>query len=159
MAISMNIIISDDFALKRSVKPYVGELVIISMITAGMTYTALQTSTWALLELAGACLVFVAITHLPDLRYRVFWRHGAVECVATNNQITSIKASDISNVMLEKSDQATMLAQRRPIQRIIVYSKNGQHLDVSLKHFVMSDIKRLMQEIHNQRPDLALPKI
>jgi hypothetical protein len=152
MAISMNIIISNDFALKRSVKPYIGELVIISMITAGMIYTAIQTSTWALLELAGAGLVFVAITNLPDLCYRVFWRHGSVECVATNNQLTSIKVSDISSVMLEKSNLATMLAQRRPTQRITVYSKDGQHLDVSLKHFVMSGIKNQEAYARNSQP-------
>jgi hypothetical protein len=117
--------ISNDFALKRSIIPYIGELVIISMITSGMIYTAIQTSTWTLLELAGVGLVFVAITSLPDFRYRVFWQHESIECVATNNQITSIKVSDISCVMLEKSNLATMLAQRRPTQRIAVYSKDG----------------------------------
>jgi hypothetical protein len=61
--------------------------------------------------------------------------------------------------VFEKSDLATMLSFRRPTRRITIYGKDQQHLDVSLKHFVMADIRRLMQEIKKERPDLTLPNV
>ena len=141
---------STDFALRRSIKPYVGEMVIIGSITVGLVFISIKKSTWSPLEVALVGFVLVAISHYADFRYRVFWRNGGIEGITTNNQVTTIMMSDISKVILEDSDLATMLTLRRPVRRITIYSKDGRHLDVSLKHFVMPDIKRLMQEIHNR---------
>ena len=148
-----------DFALKRSIRPYLGELIIVGVITIGIIYIAIRTSTPALLEVVLVGFVLVLATHYADFRYRVFWRNGAVERIATNKSITTIKATDILRVVLETSDLTTMLTLSRPKRRITIYGKDHERLDVSLKHFVTADIRRLMQEIHNERPDLSLPTI
>jgi hypothetical protein len=150
---------AQDFALKRSIRPYLGELIIIGVITIGLVYTSIRTSTTGLLGVVFVGFVLVLATHYADFRYRVFWRNSEVERIATNKSITTIKASDISRVVLEKSDLATMLTLRRPTRRITIYGKDQQHLDVSLKHFIISDIRRLMQKIHEERPELILPRI
>jgi hypothetical protein len=147
-----------EFTLKRSIKPYIGELLIIIIITIGLIYTSIIRSTLAPLELAFVGLLLTVATHYADFRYRIVWRNGEIERVATNNSITSIKASDISRVVLEESNPAAMLALTRPMRRIAIYGKERERLDVSLKHFVPADIRQLMRVIHEQRPDLALPR-
>jgi hypothetical protein len=149
----------NDFALKRSIRPYIGEMIIIGTITVGLIITAFKKSSWSPIEVGLAGLALVVISHITDFRYRVFWRNEEIESITTNNQMTTIRPPDISKVVLEYSDIATVLSMRRPSQRITIYSKDNRLIDVSLKHFVTTDIKRLLQEIHNQRPDLTLPKI
>jgi hypothetical protein len=149
----------NDFTLRRTMTPYVGELVIVGAIMIGMVALSLKTSSWPPLGVAliGCCLLLV--THYADLRYRVFWRDGTVERITANNIKTTIKAFDISHVVLEQSTGIGMLALRRPVRRITIYGKGEQHLDVSLRHFALDDIRRLMEVIHKMRPDLALPII
>jgi hypothetical protein len=46
-------------------------------------------------------------------------------------------------------------------RRIAIYgdgSNGHKWIDVSLKHFAAEDIRRLMRAIHEQRPDLSMPK-
>jgi len=44
----------------------------------------------------------------------------------------------------------------------VIYTGNPQgeskFIDVSLKHFAADDIRKLMRAIHQERPDLVLPK-
>jgi hypothetical protein len=50
---------------------------------------------------------------------------------------------------------------RGPADRIAIYAGHGseeKHIDVSLRHFVTSDIRQLLRAIHDKRPDLTLPK-
>jgi hypothetical protein len=50
---------------------------------------------------------------------------------------------------------------RRPFRRLAIYSEHGssiKFIDVSLKHFAADDVRKLMRVIHEQRPDLVLPK-
>jgi len=50
---------------------------------------------------------------------------------------------------------------RRPFRRITIYAEGAEitkFIDVSLKHFVAEDIRKLMRKIHDNRPDLSLPK-
>lgn len=150
---------TNDFALKRSIRPYLGEFLIIGVITAVLIYASIATSTPSLLGVVAIGLVLAFSTHYADFRYRVYWKNDAVERITSNNITTKIKASEISRISLEKSDLRTMLSLRRPSQRVTIYGRDDQHLDVSLKHFVASDIKRLLQKIHEIRPDLNMPTI
>jgi len=148
-----------NFALKRSMKPYIGELIIIGGVIILLTWTFIKTSSWSFIWVILIGFVLYVLEHYTDLRYRVFWKNGAVERIGTSNFVTRIIASDITKVTLEKSDLATMLSRTRPTRRITIYGKNDQHLDVSLKHFVTEDIQKLMEEIHKLRPDLDIPKV
>jgi hypothetical protein len=73
----------------------------------------------------------------------------------------SINANEITRVALETSDTQTLLSLRRPFRRIAIYASSpnqSKMIDVSLKHFAPHDIRRLMQAIHDRRPDLSIPK-
>ena len=150
---------SSDFSLQRTIKPYVGELVIAGIILVGLVIIALKTLRWDPLGVAVIGCFLMCLTHYPDLRYRVFWRDGAVVRITANNVNTTIKASEISRIAVEQSDVIAMLSLRRPIRRITIYGDGQQHLDVSLRHFELNDIRRLMEEIRKARPDLSLPTI
>lgn len=74
----------------------------------------------------------------------------------------TIKAADISKVVLETSNAVEIIQQRRPFRRIAIYGRGEgtqePFIDVSLKHFSETDIKKLMREIARLRPDLAMPR-
>jgi hypothetical protein len=94
--------------------------------------------------------------------YRIFWRDGAILQKASGGPDVSIRPDEITSVEQETSDVGTALAMRRPFRRIVIYAENprgeGKYIDVSLKHFLADDVRKLMRAIHARRPDLALPK-
>jgi hypothetical protein len=132
--------------------PYLYRRNFISRIAVGLAFISIKKSAWSPLEVTLVGFALVAISHYADLRYQVFWRNGAIEGITTNNQVTTIKVPDTSNVILETSDLATMLTLRRPVGCITIYSKDSRHLDVSLKHFVMPDIKNQKAYARNSQP-------
>jgi hypothetical protein len=72
----------------------------------------------------------------------------------------SADAADIDSIKEETSNVHTTAALRRPFRRIAIYSEqNGQaeRIDISLKIFVQTDIKTLMEIIKANRPDLPVP--
>ena len=73
------------------------------------------------------------------------------------NEITSIKKG-ASFERLKSSQGIT----RRVFRRIAIYQEKSdgtvKFVDVSLKHFIPEDIKKLMTLIHEKRPDLEIPK-
>jgi hypothetical protein len=75
--------------------------------------------------------------------------------------LTKIKANEITNVVQETSDLQTLATFSTPMRRIAIYARHadgGKFIDVSLKHFVAADVRRLMKAIHDRRPDLEIPK-
>jgi hypothetical protein len=150
---------SDNFALRRSFRPYMADIVIIGVIGVLFIFGAVRNNNasilWALLFL----ILVGVVTRFGDLRYRVFWKDNSVERITSNGMQTTIAAKDISHIEYENSDLATKVRLSRPSRRITIYAKNNDHLDVSLKHFSTYDVGRLLNEIHKQRPDLILPVI
>jgi len=150
---------SNEFALRRTIQPYLGEIVIFGALSLLLILAWLKTANLSWLEAIVVMLGVAIATHYADIRYRVSWKAGQIECITSNNIKIRLKPSDISRVVLETSDLKTILRLTRPARRIAIYSKNQEHIDVSLKHFVTGDINRLMQEIHKERPDLSIPTI
>lgn len=152
---------ADDFALRRTIEPYRVLLVVLIAVTLLGIFDELKTRD---INWIGAIL-FVWVLPVPllysDTRYRIFWENGAIKQVAANKDVTIIKPLDIKRIELERSDIQTLFAMRRPSRRIAIYA-NGpdghKWIDVSLKHFAADDIRRLMQAIHERRPDLSIPK-
>jgi hypothetical protein len=95
---------------------------------------------------------------IGDYRYRVYWVDGAVVCNTADNGTITIRAADIARIEFERSGANTLFRMERPSLRIAIYDRNEQHLDVSLRHFAIADIHRLMDLIHEGRPDLVIPK-
>jgi hypothetical protein len=95
------------------------------------------------------------------MRYRIFWDNGEIVQKAVAGNLTKIETGEITDVVQETSDIQTLLTFSRPMRRIVIYARyadRGKHIDVSLKHFVATDIRKLMKAIHDRRPDLELPE-
>src|SRR6266853_4865918 len=110
-----------DFALTRSIQPYVGYVVIFGAITLLAIFTSIKTRDLTPIGMIVFCWILGIATRYGDTRYRIFWRHGVIEQVATNGAITTIRASDIVSAKLEQSDLATLVTFSRPSRRITVY--------------------------------------
>jgi ribosome-interacting GTPase 1 len=74
----------------------------------------------------------------------------------------SIKADKITRIEQEVSNVGTLVRFNRPSRRIVIYAEkpHGEcmYIDVSLKHFVADDVRKLMRAIQVRRPDLEFPK-
>ena len=95
------------------------------------------------------------------MRYKISLQDGVITQKAFNMTDVVIKIKDISAVKQESSDALTMAKMNRPVQRITIYSDTDgvqSFIDISLKHFVADDIRRLLRAIQEQRPDLTMPK-
>src|SRR5208337_82088 len=137
-----------NFELRRSIRPYMADMVITGIISALFIFAAIKNNNATLLWPVLILIAASAATRWSDLRYRVFWKNNAVERITSNGFKTTIVANDISHMEYETSGPNTLLRLNRPSRRITIYSKNKEHLDVSLKHFTINDIRRLMQAIH-----------
>jgi len=150
----------ETFALRRSVQPYVtlgaifGGVAIWALVLA---YRSLDRGT---AESAALLLAFYAAYVFLGLRYRISLRDNTITQRAFGKPNISIAIRDISSVGAQVSDPKTFVQMNRPFRRIVIASVRDGHtttIDVSMKHFLMADIRRLMQIIHSARPDLNVP--
>jgi hypothetical protein len=150
-----------EFALKRSVYPYSVYIIsCIALVSLGILVWFKRHDLSVFEAAIIVSLGFVA-TSYGDTRYQVFWRDGEIKQISANKDITIIKALEITSVGQEKSNLQERLSLRRPLDRIAVYAGHGseeKHIDVSIRHFVNEDVRKLMQLIHKTRPDLDVPK-
>lgn len=149
----------NSFALRRSLQPYWGLIIIFAILTVcGLYYTFSSHDLFGLSVLFG--WVFVAFNTWFGMRYRIFWDNGEIIQKAVAGNLTKIQISEITDVVQETSDMQTLVTFSRPMRRIVIYAKHadGKFIDVSLKHFVIEDVRKLMRVIHEQRPELTLPK-
>jgi len=130
-------------------------------VTIFAAVIAFQQRDWRIIGVMPFGWLFLVLTIYVGTRYRIFWRDGAVIQNASGMPEVSINANEITRVALETSDTQTLLSLRRPFRRIAIYASSpnqSKMIDVSLKHFAPHDIRRLMQAIHDRRPDLSIPK-
>jgi len=149
------------FTLRRSIHPYAALLIIWIVLTLLGLFDAIKFRDLNWLGAIAALWGIGIATQYANIRYRIFWEDGQIKQIAANRDVTIIRTSEIDRIVLETSDLQTLLALRRPSQRIAIYAqgKSGpKWIDVSLKHFAVDDIRRLMRAIHERRPDLSLPK-
>jgi len=152
----------DSFALRRSSGPYVGFTVILAGVTALLVFVSLKTSDWSPFGMSLVAWFFLAMIVYIGTRYRIFWRDGEIVQKASGRVDVSIRVEEITRVEQETSGVRTLLSFRRPFRRITIYAgelhNKGKFIDVSLKHFVADDVRRLVRVIQARRPALALPK-
>jgi hypothetical protein len=150
----------ETFALRRSVQPYVtlgaifGGVAIWALVLA---YRKLDRGT---AESAVLLLAFYAAYVFLGMRYRISLRDNTITQRAFGKRNVSISIRDISSVGTEVSDAKTFVQMNRPMRRIVIASVRDGHattIDVSMKHFLMADIRKLMRIIHSARPDLNVP--
>jgi hypothetical protein len=152
---------TSDFALRRTIRPYAAEIIVLGAVTLLWISVLLKTRDFGSFAVIASIWALFVFAHYGDTRYRVFWENDAIKQIAANKDVTIIKPSEINRIDLEQSDLQTLFQMRRPTRRIAIYANGAQGhkwIDVSLKHFDAEDIRRLMRAIQEKRPDLAIPK-
>jgi len=157
-------ITADSFALRRVVGPYVIFPFVIVLLVIAWIPAGLRTHDWWTgLEVIGSLLPFIIIIVYTMSRYRVIWENGTIITKSggfgTGERIIDVK--DITRIKQESSDIHTLARMVRPSHRITIYAKTHDgttFTDVSLKHFNLADVRKLMNFIHERRPDLDMPK-
>ena len=153
--------------LKRTMAPYVGQIVIFSLVTALMVYSLVRTPDLKTLEFTlvlvlGLWSLFLIQVYFFGLKYKIFASDAGVRQHASGGPDVCIHYNEITKVTTETSNAAEVAAGSRPFRRIAIYAQQShstqKFIDVSLKHFAEKDIRRLIAIIHEHRPDLELPK-
>jgi hypothetical protein len=151
---------STNFTLTRSIQPYIGLAVILLLVSIFVVATgSFKQNDWTFIfMIVSGSVFFLALNTFIGTRYRVYWRNDAVGMHPVgSNQDVIIPVEKITLVREE-----TSLQRGRAFRRIAIYAHSTEDkatfVDISLKHFVAYDIRKLMRAIHEERPDLALPK-
>ena len=157
--------------LKRIVDPYVGQAVILGLVSLLVVSVAVAKHVPSfLIAILFIWILFAPIVYL-GLRYRIYWNDEAVCQDASGGPRLCIGFDEITKVALEGGGTGRIVSgvatgrdtePGRPFRRIALYKhgKRGERnfIDVSLKHFAEGDIRALMRAIGARRPDLTLPK-
>jgi hypothetical protein len=154
-------VMEKEFALTRSIYPYRVYIIAGIIVTALSLFDAVTMHDINFIAMSGLLWLVLLATQYGNTRYRIFWHDGEIKQISANKYITTIDTSEIITIGQESAGLQERLRLRRPADRIAIYAeKNGKtkHIDVSLRHFVAADIRKLMHAIHEQRPDLAIPK-
>lgn len=148
--------------LRRTIAPYVGQIIILSLATLYFVFLSIKAQEWksTLVAVPVMWLLFSPLVYF-GLRYKISWTDEEI-CMAASGGKVRIKYEEITDIESETSKPGELLAASRPFRRIAIYAGKphgeAKHIDVSLKHFVATDIRKLMHAIHDRRPDLTLPK-
>jgi hypothetical protein len=148
--------------LRRTIRPYVGQLVILAAVTVFAVYESVASSDWGFMWAPAVFLPLFGIYFLYfGMKYRVLWSKEAVVMRASGGAERHIPYDEISRVRNEVSSANDVLAQSRPFFRIAVYGSRDPNtfVDISLRHFRLEDIQELLATIRNRRPDLDVPMI
>lgn len=149
------------FILRHSIVPYrtLGAFFLAILVWAFVA--SYRSEKWGTLEsaalLSGIYLLYVSI----GLWYQVGICDGVIWQRSFGRRRVWLRITDINAVGRETSDAKTLVAMNRPFDRIAIQGMADDErvtVDVSTKHFVAGDIRRLMRVIHEARPDLAVPR-
>ena len=155
---------SDDLIpLRRTIQPYVGQIMILIAATVFAVCGSLASSDWNLMwapavywPLFGLYFIFFA------MKYRVLWNKESVVMHASGGPDRCIRLDEIISITKEVSSTSDVLAQSRPFRRIVVCGPkddSNAQVDISLRHFDLKDIEQLLMAIRVHRPDLDVPTI
>jgi hypothetical protein len=156
------------FELRHSVGPYVfvfGVLCFAGLLTVDVGFTMGEWGGVYLLIIPIA--IYVLKIYFYDLKYSISVKDRAITmCVATWFRtplaITTIRIADITSIKTETDDLTKAISSTRASRRIAIYDEhmeNVKFIDISLKHFVLQDIRKLMEVIKAERADLIVPFI
>jgi len=120
------------------------------LLGGGIYFIILGEQRWLVLILftIWGWLIFLGLWH------NVSYQNGTITGVLFPSKPISIKISNITDIRQEM--QTWRYETRRSIA--IYNSRDKQVIRVSLSLFVPSDVRKLMQVIHEARPDLAIPE-
>jgi hypothetical protein len=148
--------------LRRSIAPYVGQIVILSLLTIGVLFISIKRHAWGLLLPVPVLWSLFAFLSYLGLKYKINWADNDICQEASGGKEVHIRYGDITGIKLEMSKPGELLAASRPFRRIAIYASERQgaerRIDVSLKHFLADDVREFMRVIQLRRPDLVVPE-
>lgn len=147
------------FVLRRSTTPYLALGAILVGIALWISADAFRKRDMGTIESAMILVGIYALYVLIGTRYRISVHDNTITQRAFAKPTVSIPINEITSVGTERSDLKTMVQMNRPFRRIVINAADGTHastIDVSIKHFLARDIRKLMSLIHALRPDLQL---
>ncbi len=145
--------------LRRTIRPYIGQIAILAVVTAFAVYESFASSDWGFMWAPAVYLPLYAVYFLYfGMKYRVLWNKESVVMRATGGAERRIQFDEITSVKNERSTAGDVLAQSRPFFRIAVYrNRDPNFVDISLRHFRLQDVEELLAAIQKSRPDLCVP--
>lgn len=148
--------------LRRTIAPYAGQIIILALATLGALFVSVKKNEWGLLlPIPVMWFLFLILTCI-GLKYRINWTNEKICQKASGGSKVCIQYSEITKITSEISKPGDIFAASRPFRRIVIYAGEpqgtGKFIDVSLKHFLADDVRKLMHTIHDRRPDLTLSK-
>ena len=143
--------------LRRTFTPYIGQTFIFSAVTLFLLVVACRGGQWSLLWGAAVIWPLYAIIVLIGLRCRVLYDDTGVIMRASGGPDRHIRFDEISEIKYEIG-----ATESRPIRRLVILGGldvPDAFIDVSLRHFRLDDIQKLLSDIHEHLPELSLPAI
>lgn len=151
----------DYFVLRLVARPYMlYPILIVFLVVISLPYI-IRTHDYGMLAGPILVLFFSVIIVYFGTRYRVWWRNGNIVMRSADKIFVIISVEDIKSIKQETSDLHNVVKMRRPVRRISIYSNTldgDKFIDISLKHFNLEDIRKLINLIHERRPDLEMPE-
>ena len=130
--------------LRRTIQPYVGQTLILILVTAFAVFESVSSSDWNFMWAPAVFLPLYGIYFLYfGLQYRVFWAKDSVVMRASGGPERRIHFDEITSIKREVSSAKEVAAQSRPFRRIAVYGHEGDpnaRVDLSLRHFDLKDM-------------------
>jgi len=148
--------------LRRTITPYVGQILILAGVSVYVAYGAQKMSQWGLLWVPAVIWPLFAGYVFIAMKYRVLWDETGLVMRASGGAETCIRYDEISEIKAEMAQVSEFLSQSRPFRRIVVHGRRhipNALIDISLRHFRLSDIDELLRTIRKHRPDLVVPTI
>lgn len=148
----------NSFVLRRRLGPIIGIPVIFCIPLVALILGSLRTDdfSWIKIVLPVFVILYGGMLFF-QLGYKISLKDNKIIQRASGGKITTIDIQEIEKVARETSDLSTLLSFKRASSRITVYEKE-KNIDISLKHFKSEDIRKIMRIIHEQRPDIFIPK-
>jgi hypothetical protein len=156
----MVVTMSDIFRLRHTLSPSIMWIVMLGGVDMLLLYAMISEHAfnWNIIgtiALISSMAIFIVSL---NLRYTITWIGNAIVQTAFGLPKTTIKLTDITKIRFEISDTRTLFKANRPYNRVAIYGKN-KFVDVSMKHFKIEDIRKLVAAIRRTRPDLPMDKL
>jgi len=141
------------FVLRRSCRPYSVFIAIFAAMFLLLLVVSIKLESWSPLKASLTVGLFLAALIFSGTRYKISWSNGAVVQEAFGKVDVMINVNQITDLRRESANTKTLIAFNRPFRRVTIVGQ-GQIIDVSLRHFVMQDVCKLIRIIESLRPDL-----
>ncbi|MFC4763354.1 hypothetical protein [Dyella koreensis] len=132
------------------------------LISFGALFVSMKRHEWGI-AIAVCVIWLLAFAYFSfGFKYKIFWTNEEIRQEASGGNVC-VRYEAITKVQLEVANSAEFVSPSRPFRRIAIYAErpsgDADFIDISLKHFYLADVRKMLKSIHLHRPDLVLPKL